>query len=75
VRHICLRSRSFDLLYPFTTRGLFALIAYTEDERARHLISGTTVEECVTSTEVWANNRESLWNALDSLETRPELTV
>jgi hypothetical protein len=54
---------------------LFALIAYTEDERARHLISGTTVEDCVTSTEVWAANREGLWNALDSLESRSELTV
>ncbi|KAI0271229.1 hypothetical protein BGY98DRAFT_201365 [Russula aff. rugulosa BPL654] len=54
--------------------ALFALIAYTEDEKARHLISGTTVEDCVTSTEVWANNREGLWKALDSLESKPELT-
>jgi len=28
----------------------------------------------VTSTEVWAANRDGLWNALDSLETRSELT-
>lgn len=54
--------------------ALFALTAYTEDERARHLISGTTVEECVTSTEVWAANREGLWQTLDSLESKPELT-
>jgi hypothetical protein len=54
---------------------LFALIAYTEDERERHLTSGTTVEDCVTSTEHWAANRDYLWKALDSLETKPELTV
>ena len=64
-----------NLRSPFATSALFALIAYTEDERARHLINGTSVEECVTSTEHWVSNRDGLWNALDSLESKPELTV
>ena len=60
------------------SRVLFVLIAYMEDEideKARHLNIGSTDEDGMTSTEVWAANREGLWNALGFLESRPELTV
>jgi len=52
---------------------LFQLIAYTEDERALHLTTGSSVEDCVSSTEHWAANREQLWTALADLETKEEL--
>jgi hypothetical protein len=54
---------------------LFQLIAFTEDEKALHLTTGNSVEDCVTATEHWATNREQIWDALDVLETREELTV
>jgi len=54
--------------------ALFALIAHTADEKTLHLTSGNSVDDCVISTERWAVNREHIWNALDTLETKPELT-
>ncbi|SRR5229473_1418902 len=64
-----------DLGYRFAPRVLINLIACTRDEKAHHLISGTTVEDWVISTERWATNREHIWKALDNLETRWKLTV
>ncbi|KAH9992152.1 hypothetical protein BJV77DRAFT_1003788 [Russula vinacea] len=53
--------------------ALFALIAHTADEKTRHLTSGNSVEDCVISTERWGANREHIWSALDTLETKQEL--
>ncbi|KAI0247273.1 hypothetical protein BJV78DRAFT_1285698 [Lactifluus subvellereus] len=53
--------------------ALFQLIAFTEDEKGRHLASGNSVEDCVASAEHWATNREQIWSTLDVLETRTEL--
>jgi len=63
------------LTSPINPRLLFQLIAYTEDERALHLTTGSSVEDCVSSTEHWAANREQIWTALAALETKEELTV
>ena len=40
-----------------------------------HLTTGGSVEDCVSSTEHWALNRDQIWGALAALETKPELTV
>ncbi|KAH9956013.1 hypothetical protein BC827DRAFT_1271215 [Russula dissimulans] len=52
---------------------LFTLLAFTEDEKARYLANTSSIEECVSSAENWASNREGLSKALDGFDTREEL--
>ncbi|KAI0300712.1 hypothetical protein B0F90DRAFT_1817465 [Multifurca ochricompacta] len=54
--------------------ALFKLVAFTEDEKALYLAGKTSVEDCITSTEHWATNREEIWKALNVLETKTKLT-
>jgi hypothetical protein len=56
-------------------RILFTLLAFTEDEKARYLANTSSIEECVSSAENWASNREGLSKALDGFDTREELVV
>jgi len=51
---------------------LFTLLAFTEDEKARYLASTGSIDDCISSAENWASNREGLSTALDGFDTRQE---
>ncbi|KAI0249092.1 hypothetical protein BJV78DRAFT_1284237 [Lactifluus subvellereus] len=53
---------------------LLKLIELTKEEKALYFASGESVEDCIISAERWVANREQIWDALDVLETRTELT-
>ncbi|KAI9449587.1 hypothetical protein BJY52DRAFT_1227701 [Lactarius psammicola] len=54
--------------------ALFKLVAFTEDEKALHLVEGSSVQDCIASADNWVTNREEIWTALGLLETKTELT-
>jgi len=54
--------------------ALFQLTAFTEDERTRHVFTGDSVHDCITSADSLIANREGIWNALNHLETSTEVT-
>ncbi|KAI9449356.1 hypothetical protein BJY52DRAFT_253062 [Lactarius psammicola] len=54
--------------------ALFKLVAFTEDEKALHLVEGSSVQDCIASADNWVTNREEIWTALGLLETKTEFT-
>jgi len=63
------------LTYPSFPSILFKLLAFTEDEKARYFASTASIDECISSAESWASNREELSRALEGFDTRQELVV
>ncbi|KAI0263560.1 hypothetical protein BC834DRAFT_971251 [Gloeopeniophorella convolvens] len=49
---------------------LFKLLAFTEDEKARYFASSNSVDDCISSTESWAENREKLLTTLEEFHTQ-----
>jgi hypothetical protein len=54
---------------------LFQLLTFTDSEKEGYLASTRSIEECVSSAERWAANRELLSKALNDVDTHQMLAV
>jgi len=47
---------------------LFKLFAFTENEKERYFAQTSSIDECVSSAENWAHNREQISEFLDDFD-------
>ncbi|KAH9979599.1 hypothetical protein BGW80DRAFT_606890 [Lactifluus volemus] len=52
---------------------LFKLLGFTENEKEGHFSRTQSVLECIASVEGWARNRKELLDALETVDTSPNL--